>query len=95
MKKRMEERVIKSAELLSEGSTVRAVAEKTGWSKSTIHLDVTVRIRLIDRELYEKCQEVLLINHKERCYRGGEATKNKRRKENEYKISRSCSSNEG
>lgn len=59
------------------GDTVRGAGEKFGVSKSTVHKDVTERLRDIDSVLYEKVQAVLSCNLSERHLRGGNATREK------------------
>ena len=74
----IEERAIKCAEYIVEtGCTVRACSARFGISKSTVHKDVSERLQLIDRGLYERAREVLEKNLNERHIRGGIATKNK------------------
>lgn len=58
-------------------STVRETAEVYGVSKSTIHKDVTERLKKIDPQLAEKVKQVLEFNKAERHIRGGEATRQK------------------
>lgn len=75
------ERVIKEAEYIIETkSTVRAAALHFNISKSTVHKDVTERLKEIDKQLFNDVREVLNTNLSERHIRGGLATKNK------YKI---------
>lgn len=72
------ERVRKNAEYIAEtGCTVRFCAQARGVSKSTVHKDVTERLKEIDADLYEQVQKVLDVNLKERHLRGGNATKQK------------------
>ena len=72
------DRVIKEAEYIIEtNSTVRAAAQHFSISKSTIHKDVTERLKGVDGDLFEKVREVLDKNLSERHIRGGMATKNK------------------
>lgn len=72
------ERVIKEAEyIVQTKSTVRAAARHFGISKSTVHKDVTERLRGIDKALFNAVRKVLDINLSERHIRGGMATKNK------------------
>ena len=74
----IEERAKRCAEyIVKTGCTVRACAEQTGTSKSTVHKDVTERLKTIDPELYERVKEVLGINLSERHLRGGASTKRK------------------
>ena len=56
---------------------MRACAKIRGVSKSTVHKDVTERLKLLDSDLYERVKKVLDVNLKERHLRGGSATKEK------------------
>ncbi len=58
-------------------ATVRAAAQKFGVSKSTVHTDVTVRLKRIDPTLFCAVRQVLDTNKEERHIRGGIATKEK------------------
>lgn len=72
------ERVIQEAEYIIEtNSTVRAAAAHFDISKSTIHKDVTERLKTIDGRLFRQVRKVLNKNLSERHIRGGMATKNK------------------
>ena len=74
----IEERVIKCAEYIVEtGCTVRACSARFGISKSTVHKDVSERLKYIDADLYEATRAVLEKNLSERHIRGGIATKTK------------------
>ena len=69
-------RVITTANLMLEGKrTVREVAKLIGFSKSTVHYDITQRLQFIDYDLYEQVKDLLDYNKKIRHIRGGEATK--------------------
>ena len=71
-------RVLEEAEYIAKtGATVRVTAKAFHFSKSTVHKDVTDRLKLIDKELYYKVKKVLNINLAERHIRGGEATRKK------------------
>lgn len=73
-----EERAIQLARYITQhGATVRQTARQFSVSKSTVHKDITVRLRGINYELYQAVQQVLEINKKERHLRGGQATKEK------------------
>lgn len=61
--------------LIENKSTVRATAIRFGISKSTVHKDISERLRSVNRGLYEQAREILDINKAERHLRGGEATK--------------------
>ena len=72
------ERVIREGEYIIEtNSTVRAAALHFNISKSTVHKDVTERLKEIDKQLYKEVRKVLNTNLSERHIRGGLATKNK------------------
>ena len=55
--------------------TVRDAAKHFSLGKSTVHKDVTDRLKHIDAELHEKVRKVLDYNLSVRHLRGGEATK--------------------
>ena len=59
------------------GATVRAAAKVFGVSKSTVHKDITEKLRDYDFTLYERVHRVLEINKLERHIRGGLATRKK------------------
>ena len=63
--------------IIDTGATVRQCAVVFGISKSTVHKDVTDRLKYSDLTLYERVQKVLAKNKAERHIRGGIATKNK------------------
>lgn len=74
----IEERAVKCAEYIVEtGCTVRACSAHFCVSKSTVHKDVSERLKDIDAELYEKTRKVLNVNLNERHIRGGMATRDK------------------
>ena len=74
----IEERVLRCAEYIVEtGCTVRACSAHFSISKSTVHKDVSERLRLIDADLFEQVRKVLNLNLSERHIRGGMATKQK------------------
>lgn len=58
-------------------STVRQAAKKFGVSKSTVHKDVTNRLRELNPALAEQARKILDKNKEERHIRGGQATKEK------------------
>lgn len=63
--------------ILETKSTVRAAAKEFSVSKSTVHTDVSKRLKYIDFDLYEKVREILDENKSQRHIRGGIATKEK------------------
>ena len=76
MKGIVEERAVKLGEHIVENKdTVRRTAAKFGISKSTVHKDVTDRLKIINPYLYREVSLILEQNKQERHMRGGEATK--------------------
>ena len=74
----IDDRIIKEGEYIVEkGATVRETGKVFSLGKSTVHKDVTERLKYIDYELYEKVKKVLGFNLSERHIRGGNATKRK------------------
>ena len=59
------------------GATVRNAAMRFGISKSTVHKDLTQRLKRQNRALYNSVQKVLQLNKEERHLRGGAATRQK------------------
>lgn len=69
-------RAVKLGEYIVEsGATVRKAAQVFGISKSTVHKDVTDRLRQIDPVLCRMVKAVLEENKAQRHIRGGMATK--------------------
>ena len=78
----IEERAKKCTEyIVATGCTVRACSAHFSISKSTVHKDVSERLKYIDEDLYERTREVLELNLSERHIRGGIATQKKYKKE--------------
>ena len=76
MKPDIEERAARLAEYIIENNaTVRAAAKKYGISKSTVHKDVTERLKQSDPILWQQVKTVLERNKAERHIRGGIATR--------------------
>ena len=74
----IDERAVEIAEYaIATGKTVRAIAEKFGVSKSTVHKDITRVLFKVNKPLYAEVRKVLELNKQERHIRGGEATKKK------------------
>lgn len=78
MKGNPEERAVALGQFVVEtGATVRCAAKRFGISKSTVHKDLTQRLRSQNRALYLGVQQVLRTNKAERHLRGGAATRHK------------------
>ena len=76
MYKSIEIRVIDEALYIIENkATVRQTAKEFKIGKSTVHKDVTVRLKDLDSNLFLLVRNVLNCNLKERHIRGGNATK--------------------
>ncbi len=63
--------------MLDNSATVRQTAAYFGISKSTVHKDLSTRLRRTNRTLYSRVKEILDLNKSERHIRGGAATKRK------------------
>lgn len=69
--------VILGQYIIDNKATVRAAAKNFGISKSTVHKDVSERLKKEDPSLYAQVKDILEINKQERHIRGGLATKRK------------------
>ena len=67
--------------ILKTGATVRACAEVFGVSKTTIHKDMRERLPELSPSMARRVDAVLRKNREERHIRGGQATREKYRKE--------------
>ncbi len=78
MRENIEQRASSLAVYIIEThATVRAAAKKFGVSKSTVHNDLTKRLKEFNRPLYQQVKEILEVNKAERHLRGGMATRKK------------------
>jgi putative DeoR family transcriptional regulator (stage III sporulation protein D) len=78
LKTQSEGRAVMLGSYIAENrATVRDTARKFGISKSTVHKDVSERLRTEDPELFARVRDILDINKQERHIRGGLATKRK------------------
>lgn len=75
--------VILGEYIIETGATVRAAAKKFHVSKSTVHKDVSDRLRAVNPQLYKEVRHVLEVNKAQRHIRGGIATREKYRREEE------------
>ena len=72
----IEERAVELAHYIIETKdTVRGAAKKYGISKSTVHKDVSERLKKINPGLAKEVREIVEDNKAERHIRGGLATK--------------------
>lgn len=70
--------------IIETGATVRTAAGHFGISKSTVHKDLTQRLKQCNRILYDRVREVLDLNKQQRHIRGGMATKAKYEKQSRH-----------
>ena len=74
----IDERAINLAHyIIDSKDTVRGAAKKYGISKSTVHKDVSERLKKINPALAVEVRKILDENKAERHIRGGLATKEK------------------
>lgn len=71
-------RVINEAEyMIKTKKTIRDVAREFNVSKSTVHIDLNVRLKNLSDGLYENVKNILYEHLKTRHLRGGESTRKK------------------
>ena len=76
MREDIDKRVSLEAEyIISTHSTLRQTAKLFGVSKSTVHVDMSQRLKKINGKKYKKIEKILQINFAEKHIRGGKATK--------------------
>lgn len=63
--------------IIENKATVRSAAKHFGVSKSTVHKDLTERLRSVSPTLFAEVRAVLDKNKAERHIRGGMATRRK------------------
>lgn len=63
--------------IIKSQATVRKAAKVFGISKSTVHKDVSERLKYINPKLYREVKVVLETNKAQRHIRGGLATRQK------------------
>ena len=66
-----------AAYIIENNATVRKAATVFHISKSTVHKDVSERLKKLNPQLYVQVKKVLDINKQERHIRGGMATRRK------------------
>jgi len=63
--------------VVENGATVRCAAMRFGISKSTVHKDLSHKLKYYNSAMYKEVKEILEKNKAERHIRGGEATRRK------------------
>ncbi|MFA5561019.1 MAG: sporulation transcriptional regulator SpoIIID [Eubacteriales bacterium] len=78
-----------AAYMIEHEVTVRAVASIFSVSKSTVHKDITTKLKRTNPVLFEQVKLILDKNKSERHLRGGEATRVKylKKRREEEKVS--------
>ena len=76
--------------VIETGATVRAAARHLGISKSTVHKELSQKLRRENPALYKQVEEVLRRNQAERHIRGGLATRMKYLREKQKKIDKNA-----
>jgi Stage III sporulation protein D. len=80
----IENRVLEEAAyIISTKCTIREAAKKFGYTKSTVHVDMKIRLNQIAPQYKPIIDKILSHNKGQRAVRGGEATKEKWRLLNE------------
>lgn len=72
-----ERSIILGEYIVKNKATVRHTAKQFGISKSTVHKDVSEKLKTISPALYKQVKQVLDENKAQRHIRGGLATKHK------------------
>lgn len=76
----LEDRIYLEAKyILKHRCTVRSMVKVFNVSKSTVHYDLSVRLKKISLSLYKKVDKILKYNLSQRHLRGGLATQKKYR----------------
>ena len=66
--------------MIETGGTVRSAAQKFGISKSTVHKDLTQRLKYYNPTLFAQVKHLMDTNKAQRHIRGGMATREKYRR---------------
>ena len=78
MKPYIKERTFTLAEhILKTKDTIRMMAKIYSLSKSTVHNDLSKRLKVLSQEKYENVKKILDFNFSDKHIRGGKATKSK------------------
>lgn len=83
MDKNIEKRVLTEANyIIDTKDTIRKTADKFQISKSTVHFDLSNRLKKIDENLANKIDTIFKKHDEEKHLRGGNATKEKYKRGN-------------
>ena len=76
MNKLIKDRVLKETNYIIKNKvTIREVAKKYNVSKSTVHKDLSIRLKTINNSLYNKINKIFKEHIKTRHIKGGEVTR--------------------
>lgn len=86
MTEELEKRVLEEADyIVVYHTTIAKTAKYFKRAQTSVYEDLTVRLKDIDKQLYEKVREVLNYNASQRSARGGRATAAKKKKKKKKK----------
>lgn len=78
MKPYIKERTLSVANhIVKTNDTIRKTAKIFNLSKSTVHNDLSKRLKKVDVKMYNKVRKILDLNFSEKHIRGGLSTKKK------------------
>lgn len=78
MKPYIKERTLSVANhIVKTNDTIRKTAKIFNLSKSTVHNDLSKRLKKVDAKMYNEVQKILDLNFSEKHIRGGLSTKKK------------------
>lgn len=81
MESNISKRVVSEAKyMLKTKDTIRSIADKYNVSKSTVHKDLSERLKDIDTNLAKSIEDIMQEHIESRHIRGGETTKLKYKK---------------
>ncbi|MNW28112.1 Stage III sporulation protein D [compost metagenome] len=73
---RIKNRVLACANvIIRKGATVREVADIMGVPKSTVFVDMTQRLPIMNKDLFQQVRKVMEYNKGVRHIRGGDSTR--------------------
>lgn len=76
--KNIKERVLEISDyIIDTNQTIREISKHYSVSKSTVHKDLSERLKYIDYSKYVKVKEILVEHDKNKHIRGGISTKHK------------------
>jgi putative DeoR family transcriptional regulator (stage III sporulation protein D) len=78
MNKDIKKRVLSEANhIIKTQDTIRKTADRFNVSKSTVHTDLSERLKEIDNKLSSEIDDIFKIHDREKHIRGGEVTRQK------------------